>query len=199
MRLFSDKKLVIATHNPGKLVEFRDLLAPFGVEVTSAGDLGLPEPEETGTTFHENAMLKALAAAKASGVPALADDSGLCVNALGGEPGLYTGRWGGPEKDFMKAMARVNDLLGDAKDRSAYFICVLALAWPDGHTETVEGRCPGQIVWPVRGNGGHGYDPCFQPDGETRTFAEMSLEEKHGYSHRGRAIDNLKPYFKSRP
>lgn len=194
-RLFSGSDLVIATHNPGKLEEFRELLAPFGVRVSSAGERGLPEPEETGATFHENAAIKALAAARAAQLPALADDSGLCVTALGGRPGLHTARWCGPQKDPVQAMRRVQDELGAAADRSAYFICVLALAWPDGHVETVEGRCNGQIVWPMRGAGGHGYDPCFVPDGDTRTFAEMPLADKHGYSHRGKAIDALKALF----
>ncbi len=195
MRRFDGGKLVLATHNKGKLAEFRDLLAPYGVEVVSAGELNLPEPEENGVDFRENALIKAHAAAKAAALPALADDSGLCVTALGGKPGLYSSRWGGPEKDFLKAMRRVHEELGEASDRSAYFICVLALVWPDGHEEIVEGRREGEIVWPLRGAGGHGYDPCFQPKGESRTFAEMDGEEKHALSHRGRALRALLPLF----
>lgn len=195
MRRFDGGKLVLATHNKGKLAEFRDLLAPYGVEVVSAGDLSLPEPEENGADFRENALIKARAAATAAKLPALADDSGLCVLALGGKPGLYSSRWGGPEKDFFKAMRRVHEELGEASDRSAYFICVLALVWPDGHEEIVEGRCEGKIIWPLRGAGGHGYDPCFQPKGESRTFAEMGAEEKHALSHRGHALRGLLPLF----
>lgn len=188
---FLEKKLVIATHNEGKLREFRELLAPLGLDVVSAGALHLPEPEETGATFQENALLKARAAMAASGLPALADDSGLCVRALNDAPGLYSARWGGPEKDFLKAMTRVHEELADAPDRSAYFICVLALVWPDGREQSVEGRCEGTILWPPRGTQGHGYDPCFQPEGEGRTFAEMTQTEKQGLSHRGRAMQAL--------
>ncbi len=195
MRRFDGGRLVLATHNKGKLAEFRDLLAPYGVEIVSAAELNLPEPEENGVDFRENALIKAHAAAKAAALPALADDSGLCVTVLGGKPGLYSSRWGGPEKDFFKAMRRVHEELGAASDRSAYFLCVLALVWPDGHEEIVEGRCEGNIVWPLRGAGGHGYDPCFQPKGESRTFAEMDAEEKHALSHRGRALRDLLPLF----
>ena len=184
-------RLVVATHNKGKLREFQNLLAPYMSDVTSAGELNLPEPEETGTTFTENALLKAHAAAQLSNSVALADDSGLCVAALAGAPGLYSARWAGPEKDFSVAMQRVQDELGETKDRSAYFICVLALAWPDGHSETIEGRVDGQIVWPPRGDKGHGYDPVFMPRGETRTFAEMEEEEKNALSHRGIAVRKL--------
>ena len=193
-------KIVIATHNPGKLEEMRGLLAPYGVEAVSAGDLGLPEPEETGLTFAENARIKALAAAKASGLPAFADDSGLCVEALGGAPGLYTARWAGPEKDFYQAMARVENELIDAgaedpEERRGFFISALCVAWPDGHAEDFEGIVEGTLVWPPRGPAGFGYDPMFQPDGYERTFGEMTGAEKHGLpplgkglSHRARAF-----------
>ncbi len=185
-------RLVIATHNKGKLREFQALLSPFVGEMVSAGELGLPEPEETGTTFQENALIKARAAAKASRLPALADDSGLCVKALSGEPGIYSARWAGPGKDFMKAMRRIHEELAENEDRSAFFIAALALVWPDGREELFEGRCEGTIVWPPRGDKGHGYDPCFQPAGETRTFAEMKAAEKDAQSHRGRAVRALK-------
>lgn len=191
------KKLVVATHNKGKLLEFQDLLSPFVEEIISAGELGLPEPEETGTTFLENALLKARAAAKTTNLPALADDSGLCVNALGGRPGLYSSRWAGPEKDFTKAMKRIHEELGKAQDRSAFFIGLLALVWPDGREDIIEGRCEGVIVWPLRGLKGLGYDPCFQPDGEIRTFGEMERDEKNTMSHRGRALAKLKAFFEA--
>ncbi|CAO4165607.1 RdgB/HAM1 family non-canonical purine NTP pyrophosphatase [Methylorubrum aminovorans] len=190
-------KVVIATHNAGKLVEMRELLAPFGVEAVSAGDLGLPEPDETGTMFAENAAIKAHAAAKASGLPAFADDSGLCVNALDGAPGLFSARWAGPNKDFSGAMARIADELDQrgATDRRAHFVSALVLAWPDGHTELFEGRVFGDLVAP-RGALGFGYDPMFRPEGMDRTFGEISSEEKHGVdwqsgnalSHRARAF-----------
>ncbi len=195
--------LVMATHNPGKLGEFQTLLAPYIQNITSAGELGLPEPEETGTTFVENALLKARAAATLSNEVSLADDSGLCVNALGGDPGLYSARWALPsfrkdeffqttssteKKDFSLAMKRVNRDLGDNPDRSAYFICVLALVGPDGREEIIEGRINGQMVWPPRGDKGHGYDPVFMPDGYTQTFAEMDEAEKNKISHRGLAV-----------
>ena len=195
------RRLVIATHNSGKLQEFRDLLRPFGVEVLSAGELDLPEPEETGSTFVENAEIKAAAAARAAGLPALADDSGLCVDALDGDPGLYSARWAGPNKDFAGAMARIERLLDDKGARSperrrAHFVAALVLAWPDGRRERVEGKVFGRIVRPPRGNQGFGYDPLFQPDGHERTFGEMTAEEKHGIpadgsealSHRARAF-----------
>lgn len=190
-------KVVIATHNAGKLVEMRELLAPFGVEAVSAGELGLPEPDETGTMFSENAAVKALAAAKASGLPAFADDSGLCVDALDGAPGLFSARWAGPDKDFAGAMARIAAELDSrgASDRRAHFVSALVLAWPDGHTELFEGRIFGDLVEP-RGSLGFGYDPMFRPDGMDRTFGEISSEEKHGVdwqsgnalSHRARAF-----------
>jgi len=167
------------------------MLAPYAGRVTSAGELGLPEPEETGATFTENALLKARAAAKLSNNVALADDSGVCVNALGGDPGLYSARWAGPGKDFSVAMQRVHDELGDTVDRSASFICVLALVWPNGREEIIEGRVNGDIIWPPRGDKGHGYDPVFVPQGETRTFAEMEEAEKNAISHRGLAVRQL--------
>ena len=193
-------KVVIATHNAGKLVEMRELLAPFGVEAVSAGELGLPEPDETGTMFSENAAIKAHAAAKASGLPAFADDSGLCVDALDGAPGLFSARWAGPAKDFSGAMARIADELDrrGATNRRAHFVSALVLAWPDGHTELFEGRVFGDLVAP-RGQLGFGYDPMFRPEGMDRTFGEISSEEKHGVdwksgnalSHRARAFVDL--------
>lgn len=184
-------RLVIATHNNGKLREFRALLAAHVDSITSAGELGLPEPKETGMSFAENALLKARAAAKLSGSLALADDSGFCVNALDGRPGIYSARWAGPGKDFSVAMKRVQDELGNAADRSAYFICVLALVGPDGDEELIEGRVNGEFVWPPHGTNGHGYDPVFVPAGETRTFAEMDDAEKNALSHRGIAVRHL--------
>lgn len=187
--------LVVASHNAGKVREIGDLLRPFGLSVRSAGDLSLPEPEETGETFVANALLKAQAAATAAGLPALADDSGLAVAALGGEPGIYSARWAGPERDFALAMQRVEERLAalGTQDRRAAFVCALALAWPDGHAETFEGRVEGALVWPPRGDHGFGYDPVFVPDSEAaaaspRTFAEMAPEEKHAQSHRARAF-----------
>lgn len=188
---FEDDKLVIASHNPGKVREIAELLAPHRVAVVSAAELGLPEPEETGETFAENAQLKALAAAKAAKLPALADDSGLCVVALDGAPGIYSARWAGPNKDFGHAMERVRVALDDTPDREAYFVCVLALAWPDGHVETFEGRVYGRLVFPPRGENGFGYDPIFEPVGETRTFGEMEAAEKHAMSHRAQAFELL--------
>ena len=186
--------LIVATHNPGKLREFQTLLAPYVKRILSAGELGLVEPEETGVTFTENALLKARAAV-ASGHIALADDSGLCVNALNGDPGLYSARWAGPNKDFPMAMQKIHDALGNMQNRSAYFICVLALVCPDGRTECFEGRIDGDIVWPPRGDKGHGYDPVFRPKGDTRTFAEMPEDEKNTISHRGLAVRKLIAFF----
>ena len=188
VRKFSGDKLIIATHNKGKVAEIAALLGDYVQDFPSAGDLNLPEPAETGTTFLENATIKALAAAQATDFPALADDSGLCVNGLNGQPGVYSADWGGSPRDFNKAMQRVQDELGDNPDRSAYFVSVLVLAWPDGHVEHVEGRVNGTLVWPMRGAGGHGYDPMFVPEARDRTFAEMTLEEKGQISHRGRAF-----------
>jgi len=183
--------LVIASHNQGKVAEIADLLAPYGAEVMSAAGLGLEEPEETGLTFIDNALLKARAAAKATGKPALADDSGLAVAALNGDPGLYSARWAGPRKDFFLAMRKVEDKLAGSTDRRAAFLCALALVWPDGHEEAVEGRVDGLWVWPPRGGNGFGYDPAFQPDGYDQTFGEMAPEHKHEMSHRADAFRQL--------
>jgi XTP/dITP diphosphohydrolase len=190
-----DGKIVIATHNQGKLVEMRDLLAPFGLVAVSAAELSLPEPEETGLTFAENAAIKARAASEATGLPAFADDSGICIEALGGEPGIYSARWAGPEKDFNRAMRHIEELL-QAKgavtpdQRKAWFVSALTVAWPDGHLAEVEGRVNGTLVWPPRGPAGFGYDPMFLPEGDTRTFGEMSREEKHGLPPLGRGLSH---------
>jgi XTP/dITP diphosphohydrolase len=193
MRTLAPGRLVLATHNPGKVVELAALLGPHGLEVVSAGSLGLPEPEETGETFVANAELKALAAATASGLPAIADDSGLCVDALGGAPGIYSARWAGETKDFAAAMAQVNEAMGKEGPRTAHFICALSVAWPDGHVETVEGRVDGRLVWPPRGENGFGYDPIFVMDGKSRTFGEISRDEKEADNHRARAFRLLQP------
>ena len=182
-------RLTVASHNPGKVAEIADLLGPFGIEAVSAGSLGLPEPEETGATFAANAVLKAVAAS-AAGLPALADDSGLAVHALGGAPGIFSARWAGPARDFGVAMGRVHAELG-GRPRGAEFVCVLALAWPDGHVETFEGRIAGRLVWPPRGERGFGYDPIFVADGHELTFGEMRPEAKHAISHRARAFARL--------
>lgn len=191
MRKFDGNELLIATHNAGKAREIADLLRPCVPRFATAADMNLDEPEETGASFAENALIKARAAAEATGMPALADDSGLAVRALGGDPGIYSARWAGPGKDFGLAMQKVHEALGNSPDRSASFICVLALAWPDGHTETFEGRVEGEIVWPPRGEKGFGYDPVFVPAGCEATFAEMEPEEKHKISHRARAFERL--------
>jgi XTP/dITP diphosphohydrolase len=191
VRQFSGGQLVIASHNPGKVKEIGELLEPHGADVVSAGTLGLPEPEETETTFIGNAKLKALAAATASGLPALADDSGLAVTALDGAPGIYSARWAGPSKDFDMAMARVIDLLRPATDRSAQFVCALTLAWPDGHCESFEGRVDGEIIGEKRGKHGFGYDPIFLPKGAKLTFGEMEPAAKHAISHRAIAFEKL--------
>jgi XTP/dITP diphosphohydrolase len=190
-RFFSGTRLVVASHNQGKVREIRDLLARFKIDVVSAGDLNLPEPDETETTFIGNAKLKALAAATASGLPALSDDSGLAVTALGGAPGIYSARWAGPAKDFSVAMARIEKELGAQQDRSAKFVCALALAWPDGHCETFEGEVLGTLSFPPRGTKGFGYDPIFVPTGFSTTFAEMEPEAKHAMSHRAQAFARL--------
>jgi XTP/dITP diphosphohydrolase len=191
-RRFDGDRLVLASHNRGKLKEFDALLSGLNIQVLSAADLGLDEPEETGLTFVDNALLKARAAMLATGLPALADDSGLAVNSLGGDPGIYSARWAGPSKDFAAAMARVNEALGAASDRSAAFITVLALVWPDGSLHVVEGRVDGILCWPPRGTGGFGYDPMFMPEGSPLTFGEMTAEQKRKLSHRARALDLLK-------
>ena len=196
MALFTDRRLVLATHNLGKLAEFRALLQPYGVEVSSAAELGLAEPRETATTFVGNARIKAHAAARATGLPSLADDSGISVDALNGAPGVYTADWaetpGG--RDFVQAMTRTwagLEAVEAAFPRRAQFRCTLVLAWPDGQDAVFEGVMPGQVVWPMRGQQGHGYDPIFQPDGYDVTFAEMDRWEKNRISHRGRAFTRL--------
>ena len=196
-------RLVIATHNPGKLVEMRELLAPHGVEAVSADELGLGEPDETGDSFRANAKIKAVAAAKAAQLPAFADDSGLAVEVLDGAPGIFSARWAGPDKDFTSAMTRIERLLRERgaaqpSQRRAHFVSALCVAWPDGRLEEVEARADGTLVWPPRGSAGFGYDPVFMPDGHTRTFGEMTSIEKHGLpplglglSHRARAFVKL--------
>ncbi len=196
-------RLVIATHNPGKLAEMRELLAHYGVAAISAGELGLPEPEETGTSFRANARIKAQAAARASGEAAFADDSGLAVDALGGEPGIHSARWAGPDKDFAGAMARIDALLRERgattpAQRTAHFVSALCVAWPDGHLEEFDATVEGTLVWPPRGSKGFGYDPMFLPEGLALTFGEMTSDEKHslppkgrGLSHRARAFLKL--------
>lgn len=193
-RVFVENELVVATHNAGKAREIADLLGPYIEAFYTAGELDLPEPEETEDSFEGNAQLKALAAAKASGKPALADDSGLSVTALGGDPGIYSARWAETpdgSRDFGYAMDKVRDALGDSQDRSAAFICALALAWPDGHVETFEGRVEGTLEFPPRGDKGFGYDPIFVPDGQAVTFAQMEPEQKHAMSHRADAFRKL--------
>lgn len=187
-----EDRIVIASHNPGKVGEIAELLEPFGLSVLRADSLGLPEPEETGLTFAANAELKAVAAAIGAGLPALADDSGLVVPALGGAPGVYSARWAGPDKDFSLAMDRIRAELGAQPDRSAFFVCALALAWPDGTCEVFEGRVDGTLVFPARGRNGFGYDPIFLPEGESETFGEMDPARKHAMSHRARAFEQLK-------
>eukprot|EP01037_Dinobryon_pediforme_P008167 gene8167-8251_t len=211
-RLLDTPRLILASHNQGKLREMRELMADYGIEIISAGELGLIEPEETGVTFIENAELKALTAAKAAQLPAFADDSGLCVEALNNEPGIYSARWAGASKDFYAAMAKIEDLLQQAgarrpEQRRAHFVSALTIAWPDGHVESVEGKIYGEIVWPPRGDAGFGYDPFFLPEGHDRTFGEMSAEEKHGLpkdgglalSHRARAFQMLEKACLKKP
>jgi XTP/dITP diphosphohydrolase len=188
-------RLVIATHNPGKLVEMRELLAPYGIEAISAGELKLAEPEEIGMTFRDNARIKAEAAAKSSGLPAFADDSGLAVDALGGAPGIHSARWAGPDKNFARAMETIEQQLHERgaaapAQRRAHFVSALCVAWPDGHVEDFDARVDGTLVWPPRGDQGFGYDPMFLPDGHTRTFGEMDSEEKHGLPPRGRGLSH---------
>ncbi|AZV80061.1 RdgB/HAM1 family non-canonical purine NTP pyrophosphatase [Parasedimentitalea marina] len=192
-RVFAGERLVLATHNKGKLEEMKHLLGPYGVTVVSAGELDLPEPEETEDTFVGNARIKAHAAARATGLPALSDDSGITIDALNGAPGVYTADWAETEngRDFMKAMTRSHDELeavNAAYPRTAQFRCTLVLAWPDGHDEVFEGVMPGELVWPIRGENGFGYDPMFQPSGLDVTCAQMLPAEKHKISHRGQAV-----------
>lgn len=191
VRRFQGNRLLVATHNAGKLREIADLLRPYGIEVISAASLGLPEPEETGLTYEANAILKAEAAATAAKLPALADDSGVSVNALGGEPGIYSARWAGPERDFAMAMRKVHERLSGQDDRRARFVSVLALAWPDGHVDCFEGHIDGTMIWPPRGDRGFGYDPMFVPDGYEITFGEMDPAHKHEISHRAVAFRKL--------
>jgi XTP/dITP diphosphohydrolase len=190
-RRFAGGRLVIASHNAGKVEEITALLRPFGVTIVSAAALGFPEPEETGSSFEENAALKAVAAACGSGLPALADDSGLVVPALGGDPGIYSARWAGATRDFAQAMRRVEEKLAGRADRRAFFVAVLALAWPDGHVESFRGEAHGSLVWPPRGTRGFGYDPVFLPEGATLTFGEMEPDRKHRISHRAEAFGML--------
>lgn len=196
MRRFDGDRLLVATHNAGKLAEMRALLAPYGVEVTGAAEAGLAEPDETEDSFAGNARIKARAAVEATGLPVLADDSGICVDALDGAPGVYTANWAetGNGRDFGMAMARTWQALEDAgapEPRGAQFRCTLVLMWPDGHDELVEGVLPGRIVWPPRGAEGHGYDPIFQPDGYAQTLGEMAPEAKNRLSHRAIAVGKL--------
>jgi len=195
-RSLRNQKLVVASHNPGKVKEINELLGPFGVEAVSAGGLELPEPEETGTTFEANAQLKSEAAAMGSGLVALADDSGLCVDALGGGPGIHSARWAGPAKDFALAMRNVEEKLQacgatEPEQRRAHFVSVLSVAWPDGHVENFTGEVHGRLVWPPRGNRGFGYDPMFLPEGKSETFGEMDPDAKHQISHRAVAFRKL--------
>ena len=197
MRRFSGDHLLIATHNKGKLEEMEALLAPYGITVSGAADHDLPEPEETGTTFVENARIKAHAAAQATGLPALSDDSGIEIDALDGAPGVYTADWAETPngRDFVMAMKKAHDLLeakGARHPRTARFCCTLVLAWPDGHDEVFPGVMEGQVVWPMRGDQGHGYDPIFQPEGYDITFGEMDRWEKNRISHRAKAVEQLK-------
>lgn len=204
MRTLDEKKIVVASRNAGKLAEIAELIAPFGFEAKSAAEYGLPEPDETGTTFEENAYIKAHAAALATGLPALSDDSGLMVDALGGDPGVYTANWAemaDGTRDFAVAMERTNTLMEKKgatapSQRTGRFVSVICVAWPDGHAEYFRGEVEGTLVWPPRGEGGFGYDPMFQPQGHERTFGEMEAAEKHGWkpgqaealSHRARAF-----------
>ena len=189
-RRLSGSNLVIATHNRGKASEIADLVRPFGLRLSMAADLELPEPEEDGETFLANASLKARAAAEVSGEVAISDDSGLVVPALGGAPGVRSARWGGPERDYERAMRAIHEQLGD-RDRAAFMVCALALGWPDGHVEAFEGRVPGVLVWPPRGELGFGYEPMFLPEGATRTYGEMPRPEKHADDPRARAFAQL--------
>ena len=202
MRVFDDQTLLVATHNAGKLEEITDLLKDFGISVIGAAEKGLPEPEETGTTFVENARLKAHAASMATGLPALADDSGIEIDALGGAPGVYTADWAETPsgRDFVKTMTDTNDKLeaiSAPTPRTARFCCTFVLAWTDGHDEVFEGRMEGQVVWPMRGDQGHGHDPIFQPEGYDITFGEMDRWEKNRISHRADAFRKLKTIFRN--
>jgi XTP/dITP diphosphohydrolase len=190
-KLENGQKLVLASHNKGKLSEIAALLARLGVQVVSAAELGLPEPAEDAPDFAGNARIKAIAAATASGLPALSDDSGFCVAALNGQPGVHSARWAGPAKDFAAAMSDLHQQVGDNPDRRAWFIAALCLAWPDGTTETFLGRIDGTLAWPPRGDKGFGYDPIFVPAGARKTFGEMDPDAKHAVSHRARAFEQI--------
>ena len=192
-RKFRETKIVIASHNEGKVSEIADLLIPLGISIISSRDINLPEPEETGTSFIENAELKARVAAKLSGLPAIADDSGLCISALGGAPGIYSARWAGENKNFNTAMERVADalLMSGQYDKTAHFHCALSLCWPDGACETFEGVLAGKLIWPAKGDRGFGYDPMFVPNGYTQSFGEMDPAKKHAMSHRSIAFQKL--------
>ena len=190
-RRLAESRLVIASHNPGKVREIAELMAPFGLDVIAAASLALAEPEESGDSFEANATMKALAAARQAGLPALADDSGLVVPSLDGAPGIYSARWAGPAKDFAIAMQRVENELRGKPDRRAYFVAVLALAWPDGHAEVFRGEVDGTLIWPPRGTRGFGYDPIFLPAGGGQTFGEMAPAAKHAISHRAAAFRQL--------
>ena len=200
MRRFVGETLLVATHNAGKLAEISAMLAPFGICVIGAAEKGLPEPVEDGESFVENARIKAHAAVRATGLPSLSDDSGIEIDALGGAPGVHTAEWAetGDGRDFVKAMTQTwgrLEAVQAPEPRTARFCCTFVLAWPDGHDEVFEGVMPGRIVWPMRGEQGHGYDPIFQPDGQTRTFGEMSSVEKNRISHRARAFEKLAAVF----
>ncbi|MDI2112054.1 RdgB/HAM1 family non-canonical purine NTP pyrophosphatase [Commensalibacter nepenthis] len=190
-KLNHNSELVVATYNTGKAKEISSLLAPFKIKTYSARELNLPEPEENGSSFQENARIKALAAAQESKLPSLADDSGFCINALNGDPGIYSARWAGPKKDYVMAMRTMYEKLQFFSDRSCYFISVLCLAYPDGYTCEFEGKIEGEFIWPARGQNGHGYDPIFQPKEFSVTFAEMSEAEKNKISHRGLAFQQF--------
>jgi XTP/dITP diphosphohydrolase len=188
-------RLVIATHNPGKLAEMRELLAPYGIDAISAGELDLPEPDEAGMSFRDNARIKAEAAANATGLPAFADDSGLVVDALDGAPGIHSARWAGREKNFRRAMETIQVKLYERgatapEKRTAHFVSALCVAWPDGHVEDFEAKVDGTLVWPPRGDKGFGYDPMFLPEGHARTFGEMSSDKKHGLPPRGKGLSH---------
>ncbi len=191
-RKLASGKLVIATHNKGKLAEMADLLRPYGLECVSAASLGVSEPDETGTTFEANAQLKARHTATGTGLPSLADDSGMCVDALDGDPGVFTANWAGPKRDWARAMRMVEAALDGNANRRARFVSVLAIAWPDGHCETFRGEVAGTLVWPPRGAKGFGYDPVFMPEGETTTFGEMDPAKKHTMSHRAVAFQRFR-------
>ena len=186
-----EKQLVVASHNKGKVAEITDLLTPYSLEIFSIAKMGLPAPEETGKTFIDNALIKAQAAVEGCGLPCLADDSGISVEALCGEPGIFSARWAGPDRNFNLAMTTVNEKLGNKTNRRAYFVSALTLAWPDGYSESFEGRIYGTIIWPPRGSSGFGYDPMFMPDGYNKTFGEIPYDEKQRISHRAKAFEKL--------